>query len=311
VRGGTRREPLCAGCVNPDPGFWGRCPVCTLTWQLGPRPCQRGLLESKLRGLLGDQAGAIRTGLAPLHRALAGIERPDTALAWIARPKVRDLLARLGNDDRELTQEILDELPASKTLAHLRSVLVATGALPARDERLASLERWITEVIGRHDDPGGRRILHGYAIWHHLRKLRQRLGQAHATYLQALNVRCHVTAAANFLDWLDCQGLTPGSCTQGDLDRWTSSAEVSYRDETAHFVRWAVAHRHARGLTFGAIRWDGPRGPHDTEKRWGQRPAAAARRHPGHLRPGRRAAPAPLRPAHRDHRQAHHQPRPQ
>ena len=29
-----------------------------------------------------------------------------------------------------------------------------------------------------------------------------------------------------------------------------------------------MSHRHASGLTFGAIRWGGPVGPHDTEKRW-------------------------------------------
>src|SRR6266702_2671609 len=44
---------------------------------------------------------------------------------------------------RPLTHTALDELPDSKTLRHLRSVLVATGALPARDEHLAQLERWI------------------------------------------------------------------------------------------------------------------------------------------------------------------------
>jgi hypothetical protein len=33
-------------------------------------------------------------------------------------------------------------------------------------------------------------------------------------------------------------------------------------------VRWAVSHRHAKGLTYGAVRWDGPRGPHDGEQRW-------------------------------------------
>lgn len=55
--------------------------------------------------------------------------------------------------------------------------------------------------------------------------------------------------------------------TQADLDQWATDGH-RYRDETAHFVRWAVAHRHARGPTFGAIRSHGPTGPHDTEKRW-------------------------------------------
>jgi hypothetical protein len=118
-------------------------------------------------------------------------------------------------------------------------------------------------------DPDERRILLGYAIWHHLRRLRQRLGTAHATHLQILNVRCHVTAATGFLDWLTAQDLTLSSCAQPDLDRWASGDDLTYRDETAHFVRWSVTHRHASHLTFGAVRWEGPRGPHDGEKRWG------------------------------------------
>jgi hypothetical protein len=186
----------------------------------------------------------------------------------MARPKVRELLSQLGSQTRQLTSEILDELPADKTLARLRSVLAATGALTSRDERLAKLERWITAAISTREDADERRILHGYAIWHHLRRLRQRLGEDHATHLQALNVRCHVTAAASFLDWLTAGNLTLESCTQPDLDRWASSKDVTYRDETAYFVRWSVAHRHASRLTFGAVRWDGPRGPHDGEKRW-------------------------------------------
>ncbi len=268
VRGGTRQEPLCARCLNPDPGFWGRCPACKKTWQLGPRPCQRCVLDQKIRSLLGDRAGAVRPDLAPLHQALSSVERPDTALVWMARPKVRELLSELGSQTRPLTNEILDELPADKTLAHMRSVLVAIGALPTRDERLVKLEHWITAAISAREDPGERRILHGYAIWHHLRRLRQRSGTTHATYLQVVNVRCHVTAAASFLDWLAAEGLPLSSCAQPDLDRWASGEDIAYRDETAHFVRWSVAHRHASHLTFGAVRWDGPRGPHNGEKRW-------------------------------------------
>jgi len=153
IRGGIRQEPLCARCLNPDPGFWGRCPTCKETWQLSPRPCQRCVLDQKIRGLLGDRVGAVRPGLAPLHQALSSVERPDTALVWMARPKVRELLSELGSQTRRLTNEVLDELPADKTLAHMRSVLVAIGALPAGDERLLKLGRWITAAISAREDP--------------------------------------------------------------------------------------------------------------------------------------------------------------
>lgn len=268
VRGGTRQEPLCARCLNPDPTFWGRCPTCEVTWQLSPRPCQRCTLNQKARGVLANPDGVVRPDLVPLHRALTGVERPDTALVWMSRPKVAALLSGLGGQDRPLTHELLDEFPADKTLAHLRAILVAVGALPTRDERLAKLERWITTTIDARPEADQRRILHGYAIWHHLRRLRRRLGDAHASHLQALNVRCHVTAAAGFLDWLTAQGLTLAACTQPDLDRWATGEDLTYRDETAHFIRWSVTHRHANRLTFGAVRWEGPRGPHDGEKRW-------------------------------------------
>jgi hypothetical protein len=269
VRGGTRREPLCARCVNPDPGFWGRCPSCEQTWQLSTRPCQRCLLAEKVRDILGGKDGGVRPALAPLYQAMAGAERPDSALAWIARPGTRALLEKIGGGDSGLTHEALDELPSGKALAHLRSVLVATGALPPRDERLTGLERWIRGEVARREDPGERRVLHSYATWHHLRKLRQRLRDGTpVTRLQDLNVRCHVTAAANFMDWIAAQGLTLATCAQGDLDRRAGEPGAPYPDETAHFIRWAVKNRHARGLTAGAIRWGGPQGPHDTERRW-------------------------------------------
>ena len=268
VHGGTRAKPLCASCVNPDPGFWDRCPECQETWVLSPRPCQRCVLGRHVRRLLGNEEGQVRPDLAPLLKALTEAERPDNAIAWLRRPQVREILTAIGSADRAVTHDALDEMPPGKTLAHLRSILVATGTLPKRDERLVRLERWIRETVSRREDPGERRVLHGYATWHHLRKLRQRLRDGTQTSrLQDLNVRCHVTAAANFLDWLSGQELTLAACTQGDLDR-RNSTKTSYPAETAHFVRWAVKNRHARDLTAGAVRWEGPRGPHDTEKRW-------------------------------------------
>ena len=267
VYGGAPGAPLCARCVNPDPGFWDRCPECRETWMLSPRPCQRCILGRHARQLLGNEAGQVRPGLGPLLKALTDAERPDTAVTWLRQPGVREILSAIGRQDRAVTHEALDEMPPGKTLAHLRSILVATGILPERDERLLRLEHWISEAAGRRKDPAEQRILHSYATWHHMRKLRQRLRGDPVTRLQDMNVRCHVTAAANFLDWLAGQGLTLDACRQGDLDR-RNSTQTSYQSETAHFIRWAVKNRYARDLTAGAIRWGGPQGPHDTEKRW-------------------------------------------
>ena len=41
-----------------------------------------------------------------------------------------------------------------------------------------------------------------------------------------------------------------------------------YLIRSASFVRWAVARRHASGLTAPATRWPGPTGPLDQDRRW-------------------------------------------
>ena len=146
-------------------------------------------------------------------------------------------------------------------------MLVAAGALPARDERLTALESWIGQVIAGPAGPGHRQALREYALWHHLRRLRGRLDGRPASRQQAKNVHDHVAAAAAFLDWLTARGLTLGTCTQADLDQWLSGTS-SHLVRSANFVRWAVARRHASGLTAPATRWTGPSGPLDQDRRW-------------------------------------------
>ena len=273
IRGGTRKAPLCAKCLNPDPDFWERCPICKTTWQTSVhRPCHRCTLTQRADEVFAGPDGSVRRELAPLHAALTSIDRPVTAVAWLSRPVVARLMKEIATDQRAVTHDVLDELAAGKTLDHLRAVLVAGGILPDRDERLVELERWTSRTVASRDDHEERAILHRYAVWHHLRRLRGRLGVGHATHLQMANVRSHVTAAVNFLDRLSSRGLTLTTCTQPDLDQWKAGEDLSYRDQTGHFIRWATKNRLAKGLTFGAERWQGPVAP-TTPKAGGTTPA--------------------------------------
>jgi hypothetical protein len=268
VWGGTRHAPLCARCVNPDPAAWRRCPACEDTWQLSRTPCARCTLDQRARALLGGPDGTIAPGLMPFHRVLVGVERPDAALRWLANPTVQAILAELGGLTRPLTHDVLDALPASHTLDHLRAALVATGVLPARDERLLRLHRWATDLINARIDADERRILRRYAIWHHLRRLRRRNNGTPITYAQARDTRRRIRAAATYIDWLTGRGLTLTTCTQPDLEQWATNGDATRVDDTGTFIRWATAHREATGLSFPAEAWDGPSGPHDSEQRW-------------------------------------------
>jgi hypothetical protein len=187
-------------------------------------------------------------------------------LDWLKRPAARRTLQAVAASGA-VTHEALDSLPPGRGLAHVRSMLVAAGALPARDERFTALESWASQVIARQADPGHRQALRGYAAWHHLRRLRGRLDGRPASRQQAKNVHDHVAAAAAFLDWLTARGLTLGTCTQAELDQWLSGTS-SHLVRSANFVRWAVARKHASSLTAPATRWTGPSGPLDQDRRW-------------------------------------------
>ncbi len=137
IRGGTRTAPLCATCTRPDPAFWRACPSCGQPGRIhnGRRGCAQCTLQRRLRELLTDDNGQIRPELHALHDNLATYERPATVQRWLDKDKGAALLRDIATAQRPLTHEALDELPTSKPVEHLRSILVATAALPDRDEQ--------------------------------------------------------------------------------------------------------------------------------------------------------------------------------
>lgn len=198
------------------------------------------------------------------------------------------MLGELARQERPLTHSAIDELTPSKPVEHLRSVLVSTGALPERDEQLVRTERWFTETIASCPDPAHRQLLHTYAHWHLLRRLRTRNRGRMTTYGQATGLRSHLRAAVLLLDWLSTQHLNLTSCTQTDIDRWLTSDEAKYRSEAGRFLRWATTTQNTTSILDGkSFSWGGPTDLLDGEQRW-----AIARRllHDDTLKPADRAA---------------------
>lgn len=269
VRAGTRQAPLCATCTPADGAIWKTCPSCGETGRLISRVCKRCRLRRRVDRLLAAADGQVRPELQALRRALVGVDRPGTALSWLSRNGAVPVLGELANGARPLSHAALDLLPPSKTLAHLRAVLVATEALPVRDEHLAQLEAWTAQAVAGRSDPEEKQLLHRYAVWHVLRRLRRRVRGDHITANQATVARGNIAAAAAFLDWLRASGITLAACTQAHLDSWMAAASTAQRGRTGSFVRWARKQKLAR-LDFPARAWTGPTGVLDTEGRWGQ-----------------------------------------
>ena len=265
IRGGTLTAPLCGTCTRPDPSFWQSCPGCG-QHQFGTQPCPRCVLRVRLRELLSGASGEVRVEFQGLYENLANSQRPNTMASWLNKSKASVVLAELGAGQRALTHAGLDELPLSKPVEHLRAILVATNTLPARDEHLVRVERWITATITGHPQA---QVLHRYAIWHLLRRLRARNNKRPATHGQASAVQQQVRAAITLLDWLAAHHLTLQGACQGDLDDWLTDDQATGRRTAGNFVRWAKHHK-LTDLDLAAVKWDGPSAIIDTEARWEQ-----------------------------------------
>ena len=183
IRGGTLTTPLCAACTRPDPSFWQMLPG------LRAPSAQHAILHPLQPAATAAACwpiddGDVRAELRGLHDNLASSDRPNLVLHWLNKTAIASILREFGTGQRALSHAGLDELPASKPIEHLRAILVATSTLPPRDEHLARLERWIARTLAERGDPGQRQLLHRYAVWHLLRRLRQRNNGSHATHAQ-------------------------------------------------------------------------------------------------------------------------------
>ena len=266
IASGTLDRPLCAGCTPPPP--WASCPVCSDPDHPSPGQCARCLINARLDDLMGPDDGSLPPGLQALRREIAAAEHTITATRWLAKPSVAPVLSGLADGSIPLTHQALDALPQRQALAYLRQTLVATGALPSRDEEMIRLETFLHGLLDSQADPERRRLLHRYLIWHLVRRMRSRNNGKPVTRQQALLTRRLARGAIAFLDWLDSAGLTLGNCRQGDLERWLGSGQAVYREEAGRLIRWA----HAAGLTscylLSAARWTGPAAVLDGENRW-------------------------------------------
>ena len=269
IHSGTAEAPVCGPCTTPDTELWRPCPTCGQAERLrSSGPCPRCTLKQRLHELLANGSGLIPPRLHALHDALAGTGRAATALRWLSGGIVSTVLSDLGSGRRPLTHQALDELPEGKVVEHIRSVLVATQVLPQRDEQMVRLERHVKDLVASHATAEGRKILHRYATWHLLRRLRRRSRDKETTHSQLQVARQHLRAAVYLLNWLEGQHLTLATSRQADLERWMTSDDVRLRPEAGHFVRWALAQKIVRDLSFPAERWNGPSQPMDDKARW-------------------------------------------
>lgn len=255
ICGRTRRVALRATATTPDicPTCYQApeitCSICGNT-DLGRRTTADGepmcfrcqatrLVDRELAG----PDGTIPDALRPVRDAIVSVENPRSILTNFTRDKSAALLRAIARGDRALSHDTLDEHAGQHSVEHLRSLLVAAGALPARDERLARLQRFTTELLDAVNEPGDRRLLAAFTRWHLLARLRAR-GTGDLTPGTAHRCRDELTAAHQFLQFVRDRGRTIADCRQDDIDSWFGQRTQHITHTSRAFLGWARRHRH-------------------------------------------------------------------
>lgn len=240
--------PVCSTCYRKHPASFQPCTECGTTEHLYHHGlCTRCACRQHLLSLLSHEQGGLHPHAEAIYHVLAA-GHPAALLQWLTTsPAARMILAEISQASQPPSHAALDRYPPSRAILHLRKILVAGGILPARDERLAELERWVTHKAGQIEDPAERRIVRSFAAWHHLRRLRRESGRNHITAEQSDYVHNEIRAAITLITWLRSHGTSLAACTQRDIDTWLASGPgTCYHART--FVAWATRRGHTRGL---------------------------------------------------------------
>ncbi|WP_337825183.1 hypothetical protein [Amycolatopsis sp. A1MSW2902] len=243
---------ICTDCAGFTASF--RCSRCPEEGKLHRgRLCTRCALHDRLVDLLGDGSGEICPELAPLATSLLDAPRPLSILNWLYTRKGKpespeSLLRQLGRGEIALTHEAFHTLQPWRAAAHLRELLMACDVLPQLDKQICSLERWLIGHLDTITDPGHAQLVHQFATWEVLPRLRNR---AENTLLTPANRRFageQIKLTTQFLTWLAEQDRSLETCRQADIDTWHAHHSEHERSRVRGFLLWAMASKLTRSL---------------------------------------------------------------
>lgn len=239
--------PLCRSCWQASPDSFQTCTSCGVEERMHHFGlCVGCAAKIALRDHLGAGGGDIPAAMTPVFHALV-TQDPFRLIRWLDHASAARVVADLAAADLPVTHAALDAHLPNSSVQFLRAALVNNGALEPRDENLAVLEHWLDAFYASLTDPTDRKLLRGYAIWHHLRRLRSQPGERSTTTTttnQLANIKFELNRGRELLDWLRRHGRELATCTQDDIDRYLTEGPAT-RYGARPVLTWASAHRYA------------------------------------------------------------------
>jgi len=219
--------------------------------------CARCSLRPRATGLPPAGAGTVPPALNGVLDAVTAARQPRSALNWLRGGAGASLLADVAAGRLAIAHQGLDAHPHRRAAGYLRHMLVAGGALPARDEPLARASRWLAGILDAIQPPADRRLVHACATRDVMRRLRARAAASPSPRTATAHARNNIRAAADLLAWLRQQGLALAACGQGDIDAWLATSPAA--SQARYFLAWAATRGHCGKLAIPApARTTGP-----------------------------------------------------
>lgn len=230
------------------------CPRCRAAAGHRTRGCRWCRNTCRLARLLDDGTGRINPTLQPLADLLLDTPNWKTTNNYLSRG-VAPLLTELATGQLPLTHEGLRRWPNARIAAHLRDLLMACQVLPTADRELLDTEAWLHRRLAALREHPHRRLLHQFAHWHQLPRLRATAATGPLRPTARQYTDHQFTAAQAFCTWLVDHDLHPDTLTQADLDRWYTTCRLHQRQNVRGFLTWAITARHLPTLTVPLVRY--------------------------------------------------------
>ena len=247
---------ICHECAGvPAHHVCGRCREEAAPYARGL--CARCVLHDRLVELLGNQAARRERGLDGLFELLMAGQSAKDRIRWLTRSPTVPLLGQIARGEIPCTHQALDAHPSRRVAWRVEHLLVAAGALPARDPALARLEQWIDRLLTDSDHEP---VLRPFASWVILRRYRRKSQRVALGSGELSRAKAELVSGSAFLDWLSDNGRDLAGCTQADVDGWAAS-ERPDRYIARQFARWAMSQKLMARLDFPFGQRGGPTPP--------------------------------------------------
>jgi site-specific recombinase XerD len=201
--------------------------------------CARCVLTHDLEQILKPHAPPdIR--FKRLITELASVPRPESIITWMRHPVTTTLLTKIGTRELQMSHDAFDALPPSRSLEHLREMLVHHHMMPNRgDPRLARFETWLDRRLeALQPTPAIHTPIEQFARWHHLRRLRENTDPTRNMANATSCAKQEITEAGKFLRWLlDEHHTTINDLQQAHLDAYLSEGTTT-RSAVRNFIQW-------------------------------------------------------------------------